>query len=209
MAIVLIFQLLIFLFSVIIHEVSHGLVAFRLGDPTAKLAGRLTLNPIKHLDLVGSLVLPLSLYFLSGGSFIFGWAKPVPYNPIFLKDPKKGAGIIAAAGPISNLLVAVVFGVLSRILIASNISVPLLYLTQLFDVIILINIVLAVFNLVPIPPLDGSKVLFAFLPENESTIKAKYFMERYGMVILLIFIFYGFGLLTPAISFLFNLISVR
>src|SRR3989344_5320828 len=98
------FQLIILIFSAIVHEVSHGTIADKLGDPTARLAGRLTLNPIKHLDPFGSVILPLSLFFASGGALFFGWAKPVPYNPINLKKPRRDAGLIALAGPVSNLV---------------------------------------------------------------------------------------------------------
>src|SRR3989338_7449225 len=99
-----IFQIIVLIFSVVIHEVSHGYVAEYLGDPTARLAGRLTLNPVKHLDLFGSFILPVSLWFLTGGAMVFGWAKPVPYNPYNLKDPISGGAKIAAAGPLSNFL---------------------------------------------------------------------------------------------------------
>ncbi len=207
MLLVLAFQLIILLFSVIIHEISHGLVAFRLGDPTAKLAGRLTLNPLKHLDPFGSFLLPVLLYIASGGSFMFGWAKPVPYNPHFLKDPKRGGGLIAVAGPLSNLSLALFFGTLSRVLSVTDISALPAALIPLLQMIVIVNIVLAVFNLVPIPPLDGSKVLFAFLPEGEALWKTQAFLERYGMIFLILFMFYGFGFLVPLISFLFGLIT--
>lgn len=199
-----IFQIVILVFSVMIHEISHGLVAFRLGDPTAKLAGRLTLNPFKHLDLVGSFLVPLATLLLSG--FVFGWAKPVPYNPNFLKDPKRGAGLIAVAGPLSNFLLAAVFGAALRIvsLFEFSLMAPLIVLFQL---IILINLVLGVFNLVPIPPLDGSKVLFSFLPETETAWKVQSFLERYGLLLLIFFLFYGFGLITPIILFLFGILA--
>src|SRR3990170_928972 len=112
----LIFQLIVFIFSVMIHEVSHGAMALKLGDTTAKDMGRLTLNPLKHLDPFGSFLLPIMLYFLTNGAFVFGWAKPVPYDPTRLKNPLRSAGLIAAAGPGSNLVVAFVFGMLIRLL---------------------------------------------------------------------------------------------
>ncbi|KKU88328.1 MAG: Transmembrane protein, partial [Candidatus Wolfebacteria bacterium GW2011_GWA2_47_9b] len=170
------------LFSVILHEVSHGLAALRLGDETAKHAGRLTLNPLKHLDAFGSFILPISLYILSGGGFILGWAKPVPYNPFNLKNPKLGAGIIAAIGPASNLLIAIVFGIILR-LIFPFVEIPLIAnLAILFSLIIFINILLAVFNLVPLPPLDGSNILFALLPERWRAVRD--FLVRYGFWLL-------------------------
>jgi Zn-dependent protease len=205
MATVLIFQLAVLIFSVIIHEISHGYVAEYLGDPTARLAGRLTMNPIKHLDFFGSFLLPVMLWFLTGGAFVFGWAKPVPYNPYNLKNPLSGAGKIAAAGPLSNLAIAVVFGIILRILSAAGLASE--FLSVFLGLIVYLNILLAVFNLVPLPPLDGSKVLFAFLPRTESSLKSTFFLERYGMILVLLFIFFGFQLIIPIIDALFKLIA--
>ena len=195
---VFIFQLITLILSVVVHEVSHGLIAYRLGDNTAKDMGRLTLNPIKHLDFFGSFLFPLTL-FLFGSPILFGWAKPVPYNPYNLKDPQKGGGLIAAAGPASNLAVAVVFGVILKIFSATGLITPpaILFL----QIIILVNVSLAIFNLVPIPPLDGSKILFAFLPPRY--MKAQIFLERYGFLLLLLFIFFGIRLIQPIVSKLF------
>ena len=218
--VILVFQLVVLIFSVMIHEISHGYIAEYLGDPTARLAGRLTLNPLKHLDFFGSFLLPVSLFFLSGGSFVFGWAKPVPYNPVYLKNPKSGAGKIACAGPASNFLFALAFGIFGRFLpvgisakaniIAAvpfgNTSVihsPLEALFYMFMLIVFINILLGIFNLVPVPPLDGSKVLFALLPSTESGLRLMSFLERYGIVLILIFIFFGFRLITPLVDFLY------
>lgn len=199
---ILIFQFLVFIFSVMIHEVSHGLMAYRLGDPTAKDMGRLNLNPLKHLDFIGSFFLPLILV-LSNSPVIFGWAKPVPYNPENLKNPKSGAALIGIAGPLSNIALAVVFGILTRLIIpfAGELAYPL---AIFFNAVVFINILLAVFNLVPIPPLDGSKLLFAVLPYKYR--KIQNFLEQYGMVILLFFIFFGFGLITPIIRSLHYLL---
>ncbi|MBI2033661.1 MAG: site-2 protease family protein [Candidatus Liptonbacteria bacterium] len=195
---ILIFQLIVLIFSVMVHEVSHGYVAERLGDPTARLAGRLTLNPLRHLDPFGSFLLPLGLYILTRGSFVFGWAKPVPYNPLNLKNPRTGAATIAAAGPLSNLILAGVFGILLRIFAPTDFAPSAISL--FFSLIIYLNILLAVFNLVPIPPLDGSKVLFAFLGRGEGSHQFMSFLERYGFLFLLIFIFYGFRLIIPIIN---------
>ncbi|MEK7478953.1 MAG: site-2 protease family protein [Patescibacteria group bacterium] len=195
-----IFYIIILLFSVVIHEVTHGLVADKLGDPTARLAGRLTLNPIKHIDLFGSIILPLTMAILPGG-FIFGWAKPVPFNPYHLKHPERDAALIAIAGPISNFLVAGVFGVLIKIGEAA--AIPLIAgALPLFAAIVWINIILAVFNLVPIPPLDGSKVLFALLPRSADTFKM--LLEQYGFILLLFFIFFGFQVITPLMRILYE-----
>ncbi|MBI2055381.1 MAG: site-2 protease family protein [Candidatus Sungbacteria bacterium] len=198
-AITIIFQLIILIFSVVIHEVSHGLAANALGDPTAKYAGRLTLDPLKHLDPVGSFIVPLASFLLGG--FIVGWAKPVPYNPYNLKVKNQdfGSAIVGVAGPAANIAIALVFGFLirgagywSKVLGAG--STPLL---EVMAYIVLINIVLAIFNLMPIPPLDGSKVLFALLPER--WIGLRLFLERFGFALLLLFIFYLSGSVLPGI----------
>ena len=201
---VIIFQLLVLIFSVMIHEISHGAVALRLGDPTAKNAGRLTLNPLKHLDFIGSFLLPLALFFLGGP--IFGWAKPVPYNPLRLKNPKAGAGLIGAAGPLSNILLAIVFGILLRLLLPWSALEVVGILIGLFQVIVLINIALAIFNLLPIPPLDGSNILFALLPRKYYLLQQ--FLARYGFYLLLFLIFFGgFNFIAPIILGLYRLIA--
>src|SRR3989344_1145312 len=159
------FQIVVLIFSVVIHEVSHGFAALSLGDRTAEDAGRLTLNPLKHLDPFGSVLLPLFTLFLGG--FVFGWAKPVPYNPYNLKNQKWGPALVGAAGPAANIGLALVFGLLLRFLPGFSESIPSTFLFNFLSVastITLLNLVLAVFNLVPIPPLDGSKVLFSVLP---------------------------------------------
>ncbi|MCL4437640.1 site-2 protease family protein [Patescibacteria group bacterium] len=199
---ILIFQLVVLIFSVMIHEVSHGYVADYLGDPTARLAGRLNLNPLNHLDVFGSIILPLTFYVISGGTFVFGWAKPVPYNPYNLRDPKKGGALIAAAGPSSNFILALVFGLAIRGIIFFNILAAA-SLVALFSVIVYINILLGIFNLVPIAPLDGSKVLYAFLSDNQSGREFMMFMERYGLILVLVFIFFGFQLIIPIINFIY------
>ncbi|MDP2629772.1 MAG: site-2 protease family protein [Candidatus Harrisonbacteria bacterium] len=188
------FQIIVLIFSVIIHEVSHGLTALKLGDNTAKDAGRLTLNPFKHLDLFGSVILPLLLAI--SGLPIIGWAKPVPYNPYNLAHPKRAAGLIAFAGPLSNIVLAALFAGIIR-LGASFFSVPLLIL---LNVIVLINLLLAFFNLVPIPPLDGSKVLFALLPNSQAIARFEGWFSQYGFFIILFILFtVGFGFIWPLI----------
>lgn len=169
--------------SVVIHEVAHGYAAFMLGDPTAKYAGRLTLNPINHLDPWGSVIIPL-LLTVSGAGIIFGWAKPVPYNPYNLRDQKYGPAVVGAAGPLSNLVLALTAGVAMRALLVSGVQEGIVL--QILATVILINVLLMVFNLLPIPPLDGSKLLFSVLPISEHT---KMTLDRYGFVILLAFIF--------------------
>lgn len=201
--IILIFQVIVLIFSVIIHEISHGLMAYRLGDKTAKEMGRLTLNPIKHIELFGSIILPLMLLVLQS-PILFGWAKPVPFNPMNLKDPKKGSGIIGIAGPLSNFAIAVVFSVILKafLLIGFSAATPLVIF---LNIIILVNVVLGVFNLVPIPPLDGSKVLFAFLPKGTENFQAVY--EQYGFFMLIFFILFGFSLITPIILAIYHFLG--
>ncbi len=201
----LIFQLSVLLMSVIIHEVSHGVVALWQGDPTARFMGRLTLNPIKHLDMWGSFLVPLGLFVFSGGNFLFGWAKPVPYNPYNLRNKKWGAAMVGAAGPLSNFILAIVFGVALRFFPEYS-TVPFVQnLFQVFLIIVMLNILLGVFNLVPIPPLDGSKLLFSILPPHMEHVKL--FLERYGFVLLLFFIFFAFQAISPVIDSLFRLIT--
>lgn len=189
-----VFQIIVLVFSVVVHEVSHGFVADHLGDPTARLAGRLTLNPLKHLDPFGSVILPLLLALLPGG-VVFGWAKPVPYNPYNLRHPKRDGAFIAAAGPLSNLTLALVFAFLYRGAALWFSSAPLL--GDLLATIVIVNIALAIFNLVPIPPLDGSKVLFGMLPESARAFEE--WLERAGWIVLLFFIFFAIDLIAPAI----------
>lgn len=152
-----VFLVVIIIFSAVIHEVMHGVAADSLGDKTARYAGRLTLNPIPHLDLFGSIILPLILA-LSSSPFFFAWAKPVPYNPFNLKPGRFSEAIVAIAGPLSNLVIALITGFLIR-LNAFSADV-----TAILFIVVAVNIMLAVFNMIPIPPLDGSKVLSSLLP---------------------------------------------
>ena len=206
----IVFFIAVVIFSAIIHEYAHGWVAYKLGDKTAQLAGRLTLNPIPHLDPIGSILLPFLLVF-SGSPFVLGWAKPVPYNPYNLSDPKYGDLKVALGGPGSNFLVAVFFGLLARFM-----AVPALLKTELingllqgnFDFILnqmsgsllvsvfimslaicFINLILMFFNLIPIPPLDGSKILMTFLPADWQ-IKFRQ-IEPFGIFIVLALLFIG------------------
>ena len=198
-----IFSILVLIISVVIHEVSHGYMADFLGDPTAKLAGRLTLNPIKHLDLWGSIIIPL-IFILTPGGFIFGWAKPVPYNPYNLRgrwglSSRASEAMVAFAGPLSNISVAVFFGILVRLgFFNSTLITPVAS-------IVLINLVLAIFNLIPIPPLDGSKILFSILPLRFADLRFK--LERSGFILVLLFIFFLWQLFVPLIFFIFSLLT--
>lgn len=188
--------------SVVIHEVSHGFMAYALGDPTAKYEGRLTLNPVRHVDPFGSIILPVLSYMLGG--IIFGWAKPVPYNPYNLRNQKWGPALVAGVGPFTNLFIAIVFGITIRIASGMQGQFAVSFMEIAF-LIVVINIVLAVFNLVPIPPLDGSKVLFAALPYQFRYIEE--FLEQYGFMLLLLFIFFLFPALSPIIDFLLELFT--
>ena len=203
MEFIILFQIIVLIFSVVIHEVSHGYVAEELGDSTARDMGRLTLNPLKHIDPFGSIILPLLMSLIPGG-IILGWAKPVPYNPFNLKDPKKGGALIAAAGPASNLVVAFIFSIFYRLFMyVPNVGGALITLEPLFASIVMLNIMLAIFNLVPIPPLDGSKILFALIPRKFGYVTEIF--ERYGFFILIIFIFLGVEFLSPIVRFLYRL----
>jgi len=199
-----IFLILILILSIVIHEVSHGAMANHLGDPTAKYAGRLTLNPLRHLDPIGSVILPIFLVIMAklmGGGIIFGWAKPVPINPYNFRDQKYGSAKVALAGPGSNFAIALVFGLALRFFHQLSL-IPGLIL--IFSYIVYINILLAVFNLLPIPPLDGSHLLFTFLPPGMENLKI--FLSQYGFYILLFIIFFFFRWIIPIINWIFTLI---
>lgn len=195
----LIFTLIILLFSVMLHEIAHGSVAFSLGDPTAKYAGRLTLNPLKHLDPLGSIILPLFLLFFTGGKGpIVGWAKPVPINPYNFRDQKWGTLKVAIAGPIANFLIAIFFGLLIRFLPLTS---PLL---NLFSIIVFYNFFWGLFNLVPIPPLDGAHILFSFLSGKFLRVRA--ILHRHSLFLLILFIIFGLNFLSYLTMFLYSLV---
>ena len=189
----LIFILIVWLLALVIHEVSHGWVAESLGDSTAKDLGRLSLNPLNHLDPIGSVLVPLFL-FLSGSPILIGWAKPVPVNPYNLRDKKYGMLKVALAGPLANFLVAVFFALVIRFLPPSSLN-----LVVFLQIIMTYNLLLGFFNLMPIPPLDGSNILFSLLPEKFSEIKNLLF--KYGPFLLIFFVFFGFRYLSIFVSF--------
>jgi Zn-dependent protease len=180
------FVILILILSVVIHEVMHGYAAHTLGDPTARLQGRLTLNPLKHIDLMGSIIIP-GILVLSHSPFLFGYAKPVPYNPYNLRNQRWGEAIVAFAGPGINIIIALLFGLLIRIGTSTGFATA--SFVELGSVVVFINILLAVLNLIPIPPLDGSKVLASLLPYRLA--------QEYGRLRTLLEtnIFLGFGLI--------------
>ncbi|MCX6701935.1 MAG: site-2 protease family protein [Candidatus Zambryskibacteria bacterium] len=195
-----IFSILILIFSVVIHEVSHGYSAYLQGDNTAKYQGRLTLNPLKHLEWFGSFLLPLMSYFFGG--FIIGWAKPVPFNPYNLRNQRWGEAIVAIAGPLSNICIALFFGLLIRFGILTQFGQAFTYIAS---TIVFINLILATFNLIPIPPLDGSKILFSILPYHLQNVRD--FFERNSLFILIFFIFFLWQFVIPLVSWEFTLIT--
>jgi len=179
------------IFAIVLHEVAHGWVADKLGDHTARDMGRLTLNPLSHIDLFGTVLMPLLLFWATDGRMVFGYAKPVPINPYNFQDPKKGMALSSLAGPGINLVMAMSFAVILRLILpaiaqvsppnASNWFAPPLVLMCQSGVII--NVVLAVLNMIPIPPLDGSRVVYWLLPDKQAALY--YQLERYGFVILM------------------------
>lgn len=189
MSTISLFSILILVFSVVAHELAHGYVALALGDPTAKYAGRLTLNPWRHLDFMGSIIVPLILSLLPGG-LVFGWAKPVPYNPYNLRHPY-GEALVAGAGPAINLFIAIIFGTLLRFQVFGLLEPGALWL---IEIIIFTNIVLAGFNLLPVPPFDGSKILFACLPKRLLTLR--HFLEKNQLILLLLVVILSGSLLS-------------
>lgn len=179
-------SLVVVLFSsIILHECAHGWVAYKLGDPTAKLAGRLTLNPLKHIDLMGTIILPgilLTLRYLGISIFVFGWAKPVPVSFARLKNPKRDMIWVGLAGPAVNIIIAVILSQALKMDIPKS-TVPLI------EIAVFINLLLAVFNLIPIPPLDGSRILMGLLPGKYAVAVSK--LERYGILIVFGLLYLG------------------
>ena len=192
------FFFIVIAYSAIIHEYSHGWMADRLGDPTARLSGRLTLNPIAHIDPIWTIVMPVVLLIFSQGALFFAAAKPVPINPYNLRNSRYGVALVSFAGPGSNIITALVLGLLMRFISPG----PFLFY---LGIIVYANILLAIFNLVPIPPLDGSKILMDFLPDRFNTFKV--FLQTYGFFVLLVFILFLFDILVPIILYIFWLFT--
>lgn len=195
------------LFAITLHEVAHGWVANKLGDGTAKMLGRLTANPLKHIDLIGTIVVPLAMVVLQTG-FVFGWAKPVPVNTQNLKNPRKDMAIVAIAGPLANLAMAIfwvfIYKLATVAISDANIAKGIMAMGQAG---ILINLVLFVFNLLPIPPLDGGRVLSGFVPASVSDILDK--IEPYGFFIVIGLLYFGVlnTILSPIIGFFMHTIG--
>lgn len=190
------------LFAITVHEVAHGWVAKRLGDPTAMMLGRLTLNPIKHIDPIGTLVVPVFVLLSTG--FIFGWAKPVPITWENLRNPKRDMALVAAAGPLSNLVMAVFWGLVAKLALTSAAAMPwaaqpLILMGQLG---VIFNLVLMVLNLLPVPPLDGSRVVSAALPSRMAYYYGR--IEPFGLIVIILLLISGlFGrIVGPPVFFL-------
>jgi Zn-dependent protease len=206
MAIIL--SLIILIFSIIVHEVAHGYAADSLGDPTARLSGRLTLNPVPHIDLMGSVVIP-ALLVLTSSSMLFGWAKPVPYNPYNLRNQRWGEGFVAVAGSAVNLLIALIFGLIIRFGGAA-LPVPALSLAA---TIVFVNLFLGLFNLIPFPPLDGFTTLRTLLPWHlgGELSRFEHRIQSFGPMFLVLFlIVFSYLLSGPffrLVTWLFGLIT--
>jgi len=196
----LIFQLIILIISIMAHEVAHGAMAYAFGDNTAKREGRLTLNPIKHIDFIGSIIVPL-LLIVSRAGFVFGWAKPVPYNPYNLRNRRLGEFMVSIAGVATNFLIAVIFAMVLRFGAGLDLSIASI---SLIKYIIGMNLVLAIFNLVPIPPLDGSKIFTSILPIRYERYLVE--LEKYGFLFLIIFLLFFGSIITFIVDWLFNLL---
>ncbi len=202
-----IFYVVILIVSIVIHEFAHGYSAYLLGDNTARSSGRLTLNPLKHLDPFGSVILPLLLIFSQAG-FVVGWAKPVPYNPANLRNPRRGTLVVALAGILANIFIAVIFGLLIRF--APELGLPsytnnptiVSPFYKITTMIVITNLVLTLFNIIPIPPLDGSKILFSMLPPGMRPLQN--FLERWGMFLLLFFIIFLWVYVAPFVFSVFS-----
>lgn len=199
----IIYKIIAFLVAISVHEAAHAWMANRLGDPTAKLEGRMTLNPLKHLDLYGTIIVPIFLIFF-GSPFVFGWAKPVGFDPFNLKDPRKDAGLISLSGPVANFITAIVFAFLIRLTNGPFSVFTIIF--PLFYLIIVINLVLGVFNLIPIHPLDGGKILVGILPPKQAE-ETDRFLNQYGLIIIFMLIFLSYRGISPLNAFLEPIVS--
>jgi len=185
------------LFAITLHEVAHGWVARQFGDRTAEMLGRLTLNPLKHIDPIGTVVVPAIALMTTG--FLFGWAKPVPVAIRNLRNPRRDMMLVAAAGPSANILMAIFWAFFMKLVAMSGLEgMTAVFFMTMGQIGVFINVILAVFNMLPIPPLDGGRVLSGLLPPRASTRLDA--LEPYGLIIVLAFIFFAWGYLRPVIT---------
>ena len=198
-----------FVIAITVHEAAHAWMSDRLGDPTARLMGRLSFNPLKHLDIYGTVLVPLFL-IIARSPFVFGWAKPVMFDPYNLKNPKKDGALIALSGPLTNIILAAILSIIFHFL--RNPFFPSFFITNLLIYTITINVTLAVFNFIPLHPLDGGKIFIGLLPDRDA-IEAENFMRKYGLIILILLIFPIFGktsplnlIISPIINFILMLL---
>jgi Zn-dependent protease len=204
------------LIAIVLHEISHGFVANKLGDPTAKMMGRLTLNPIAHIDIFGTVLMPIMIFIFTNGQFVFGYAKPVPINPYNFKNPKRDMAISAAAGPATNIALAILSIILLKyIIIPAAAFVPEDVAGRFFQPLemmlaasITINVILATFNMMPIPPLDGGRVLMGLLPHRQAETLGK--IEPYGMIIILVLLITGIAsyFIRPIINIIMGILEM-
>jgi len=205
------------LIAIILHEVAHGFVAYKLGDPTAKVMGRLTLNPVSHIDPIGTILMPLLLYVFTNGQFVFGYAKPVPINPYNFRNPKRDMAIASIGGPATNIALAVISTLLLKYvliplsIIASAAAVARIFepLAMMLKASIVINVILATFNMIPIPPLDGGRVLMGLLPTKQASVLGR--IEPFGLLIVILFVATGMAnyIVRPVILLILSLIGMR